>query len=350
VLNVDDFDFPLPQPEKIAQYPLKNRSESRLLCYSREKPCLIEHHQFHEIIHLLSEGDLLVFNNTKVIPARLFGHKSTGGQVEILLERIINPKQFVAHVRASKALKSGALVYLDTTTDLHEHKYPVEMISRQDDLFLFQLPENLTNIYDYLTHCGHIPLPPYIQRGDVLSDHTRYQTVFAEEPGAVAAPTAGLHFDVELMDRLVEKGIQKGFLTLHVGAGTFQPVRVSSIAEHKMHEEYLDVDQALCDLIEQTKKAGRRVIAVGTTVVRALETAARDGQLKPYSGETDIFITPGFSFKVIDGMITNFHWPRSTLLMLVSAFIGRDKLLALYQEAIEKGYRFFSYGDTMLLL
>ncbi len=367
MLTLDDFDYILPPPEQIAQYPLANRSESRLLCYFKNQNN-VQHHPFHQILDFLNPGDLIVFNNTKVIPARFLGHKPSGGQVEILLERIINPKQFLAHIKTSKALKPGALVYLDVSHSennaLSEKKYVLAMISRQDDLFLLQIPEsenrknieNLVNpedaptIYDYLEACGHIPLPPYIAREDVLSDQTRYQTVYATQEGAVAAPTAGLHFDKPLLEKLAEKGIQQGFLTLHVGAGTFQPVRVSAIADHKMHEEYLEVDQALCDQIIETKKNGGRVIAVGTTVIRSLETAARDGNLKPYSGETDMFITPGYTFKVIDGLITNFHWPRSTLLMLVSALIGREKMLELYQEAINKGYRFFSYGDAMLLL
>lgn len=354
---LSDFDFPLPPEAQIAQYPLKQRSESRLLCYSPEKN-KVEHRQFHEILDFLSAGDLLVFNNTKVIPARLFGHKKTGGHVEILVERILDDKQFLAHVRTSKALKVGGRVYLETPHLTSGHSLPqgergniyvVEVISRKNDLFLLQLL-GTDNIQDCLNCCGHMPLPPYIQREDILEDKTRYQTVYAEQEGAVAAPTAGLHFDESLLEKLSQKGIQKGFLTLHVGAGTFQPVRVSSIADHKMHSEYLEVDPLLCDQIMQTKKSGGKVIAVGTTVVRALETAARSGELKPYVGDTDIFITPGFKFSVIDGMITNFHWPRSTLLMLVSALIDREKLLAIYQEAIREGYRFFSYGDAMLIL
>lgn len=344
-MTVDDFDYVLPPTEQVAQFPLAQRSESRLLCYLREQN-KVQHQQFHAIVNYLSKGDLLVFNNTKVIPARLFGRKKTGGQVEMLFERVLSQdeRQFLAHVRVSKPLRPGTIIELDD-------EYTVEMISKQDDLFLLKLSDATKgNIFECLTACGHMPLPPYIQREDVLDDKTRYQTVYAEHAGAVAAPTAGLHFDTPLLAELTKKGIQQGFLTLHVGAGTFQPVRVSSIAEHKMHSEYVEVDQALCDRIIQTKQAGGRIIAVGTTVVRALETAARSGKLELYSGDTDIFITPGFSFKMIDGMITNFHWPRSTLLMLVSALIGREKLLALYQEAIEKGYRFFSYGDAMLIL
>lgn len=343
MLTVEDFDYVLPPQEQIAQYPLKQRSESRLLCYFRSNNEVI-HRQFHHVMEYLRKGDLIVFNNTKVIPARLFGHKATGGQVEILLERMIDSRQFLAHLRTSKPLQPGAMIYL-------EKNYVLKMLSKQDDLFLLQLSEPMEgDIYACLTACGHMPLPPYIQRSDILEDQNRYQTVYAEHAGAVAAPTAGLHFDDDLLENLEKNGIQQGFLTLHVGAGTFQPVRVSSITEHKMHCEYLEVNQTLCDQIIQTKQAGGRVVAVGTTVVRALETAALSGKLMPYSGDTDIFITPGFSFKVIDALITNFHWPRSTLLMLVSALMDREKLLALYQEAINEKYRFFSYGDAMLIL
>lgn len=342
-MQLDDFDYPLPPAEQIAQYPLENRTQSRLLCYDR-KTQQQANRQFSDIIDYLLPGDLLVFNNTKVIPARLFGRKSTGGQVEILVERVLDATQFLAHVRASKALKAGARVVLEGEGIWH-----VEMLSRQDDLFLFALLDH-QNINDCLEACGHMPLPPYIQRADILSDQTRYQTVYAERAGAVAAPTAGLHFDKNLMQQLEQKNIQQAFLTLHVGAGTFQPVRVDNIAEHKMHAEYADVSQVLCEQIQQTKQHGGRVIAVGTTVVRALETAAQTGILKPYCGETDIFITPGYTFHVIDAMITNFHWPRSTLLMLIAAFSSRDTVLALYKEAITAGYRFFSYGDAMLLL
>jgi S-adenosylmethionine:tRNA ribosyltransferase-isomerase len=350
MLTVDDFDYPLPPPEQIAQHPLPNRSESRLLCYQRARQ-KVEHQHFHALSEYLLPGDLLVFNNTKVIPARLFGQKATGGRVEILFERLADTsRKFLAHLRVSKSLQPGALIYL-TLNNSGKSPYIVQMLERQGDLFLLQLSESTPgDVNDCLEACGHIPLPPYIQRSDSLDDQTRYQTVYAEHSGAVAAPTAGLHFDKTLLEKLTQKGIQQAFLTLHVGAGTFQPVRVDSIAEHKMHAEYLEVSQELCDRIEQTKKAGGRVIAVGTTVVRALETAARSGQLQPYSGDTDIFITPGYTFQVIDGLITNFHWPRSTLLMLVSALLGRENLLSLYQEATEKGYRFFSYGDAMLIL
>lgn len=351
MLTVNDFDFPLPPPEQIAQYPLSNRSESRLMCYQRDKK-LVNHHHFHHLLNYLVAGDLLVFNNTKVIPARMFGKKNTGGQVEILFERIADtPRKFLAHIRVNKPLKPDIVVFLDSNQSNERSPYAVKMIEKQQDLFLLELidssPGDMTECMDA---CGHIPLPPYIQREDTLEDHTRYQTVYAEQVGAVAAPTAGLHFDKALLEQLKEKGVQQAFLTLHVGAGTFQPVRVESIAEHQMHSEYLEVSSELCEKIDSTKRVGGRVIAVGTTVVRALETAARAGKLAPYSGDTDIFITPGYRFNVIDGLITNFHWPRSTLLMLVSALIEREKLLSLYEEAIKNGYRFFSYGDAMLIL
>jgi S-adenosylmethionine:tRNA ribosyltransferase-isomerase len=351
MLTVNDFDFPLPPTEQIAQHPLAKRSESRLMCYIRHQKHL-KHVQFHQLLNFLSAGDLLVFNNTKVIPARLYGKKNTGGRVEILFERIGNtPREFLAQVRVSKPLKPGTIILLDANKSSENSEYAVEMLEKQHDLFLFKLSDlSEGDINNCLEVCGHIPLPPYIQRSDTLEDQTRYQTVYAKQEGAVAAPTAGLHFDQNLLNQLSEKGIQQAFLTLHVGAGTFQPVRVDSIAEHRMHAEYIEVSPALCSQIEETKKAGGRVIAVGTTVIRALESAACSGKLEAYSGDTNIFITPGYTFKVIDGLITNFHWPRSTLLMLVSALVGRETLLSLYHEAIEKGYRFFSYGDAMLIL
>ncbi len=350
MLTINDFDYPLPSPEQIAQYPLPKRSASRLLYYNCDQK-KTTHQQFLAISDILSEGDLLVFNNTKVIPARLLGQKVTGGRVEILFERLADtPQKFLAHLRVNKPLHPGAVVYVRSHKDPLK-TYAIEMLEKQNDLFLFQLTENSgSNIYECLEACGHIPLPPYIQREDVVEDHSRYQTVYAENSGAVAAPTAGLHFDEDLLEKLKRQGIQQDFLTLHVGAGTFQPVRVENIADHTMHAEYFEVTQALCNRIAETKQAGGRVIAVGTTVTRALEAAALSGKLQPYAGDTNIFITPGFQFKVIDGLITNFHWPRSTLLMLVSALVGRERLLSLYKDATEKGYRFFSYGDAMLIL
>lgn len=340
MMHVDDFDYTLPPPEQIAQYPLEKRSESRLLCWKRHEQKM-EHAVFHSIIDYLSPNDLLVFNNTKVIPARLFGRKATSGRVEVLVERILNDHEFLAHLRVSKPLRSGEIIYLESKKSV----FTLTLLSKQDDLFLLKLASQ-GSMTDCLEACGHMPLPPYIQREDVLDDKTRYQTVYAEQDGAIAAPTAGLHFDAELMRKLTEKGVQQAFLTLHVGAGTFQPVRVSAIADHKMHKEYVEVSEALCEKIRETKRVGGRVIAVGTTVVRALESA----NLQPYQGDTDIFIKPGYTFRVIDGMVTNFHWPKSTLLMLVSALITRETLLALYQEAITEKYRFFSYGDAMLII
>jgi len=341
-MNLSDFDYHLPQ-ELVAQYPLNGRSQSRLFCYFRNGK--VEHRQFNTLTEYLSAGDLLVFNNTRVIPARLLGSKPTGGKVEVLVERIIDAQHFLAHIRTSKPLKAGSQFFVSHSA------HAIEVISRQDDLFLCQWAASSdSHIMELLEQFGRIPLPPYIERSVEQADAERYQTIYAQTPGAVAAPTAGLHFDEELLKRLSEKGINQGFLTLHVGAGTFQPVRAENINEHKMHSEYLEVNQTLCDQIAITKKQGGKVVAVGTTVVRALETAALSGKLAPYAGETDIFISPGFSFKVIDSLITNFHWPKSSLLMLVSALIGREKLLSLYQQAIEARYRFFSYGDAMLIL
>lgn len=344
--QLDDYDYVLPPQEQIAQHPLKKRSESRLLCWKQQEKKM-EHTLFHSIIDYLSPKDLLIFNNTKVIPARLFGRKATGGRVEVLVERLLNEHEFLAHLRVSKPLRAGDVIDIYSANSNADISlgYTLRLISKQEDLFLLTLTSQGT-MMDCLDACGHMPLPPYIQREDVLEDKTRYQTVYAEHDGAIAAPTAGLHFDAELMQKLTDKGIQQAFLTLHVGAGTFQPVRVSNIADHKMHNEYVEVSEALCEKIKETKRVGGRVVAVGTTVVRALESA----NLQPFQGDTDIFITPGYTFRVIDGMVTNFHWPKSTLLMLVSALITRETLLALYQEAITEKYRFFSYGDAMLII
>ena len=339
-MKLSDYHYKLPN-ELIARYPAKERSASRLLCLDR-KTGEIEHRIFSDLVDLLQPNDLLVFNNSKVMPARLFGQKETGGRVEILIERILDQHHALAHVRASKSPKVNSEIIL---TD----EIKVKMIGRENDLFKlkFQCDEP---IVDVLERIGHMPLPPYIDRDDEQFDHERYQTVYADPQGSVAAPTAGLHFDETLIQKLKNKKIDMAFLTLHVGAGTFQPVRVDNIKEHHMHAEWITVSKEVCDKIHAAKKRGGRVIAVGTTSVRSLETAALSGELKPYEGDTDIFIYPGFEFKVVDAMITNFHLPESTLLMLVSAFAGRENILNAYRVAIEKRYRFFSYGDAMYIL
>lgn len=337
-MNKQDFYFDLP-PELIAQYPLANRSDSRLLIYNREVR-EYGHYQFREIADFLNPGDLLVMNDSKVIPARLYGHKATGGKVELLLERITGEFTFLAHIKASKALKAGGIIHLDQGNQLI-------ILERQDDLFVCQTQ---TEVLPLLNHLGHIPLPPYITRNDEQLDEDRYQTVYAKYEGSVAAPTAGLHFDDSVLASLKSRGVNVAYVTLHVGAGTFRPVRADDIKEHKMHSEQFTVSDELCAAVAATKAAGNRVIAIGTTALRSLESAAQSGALQACSGDTDIFIYPGYQFKVCDGLMTNFHLPESTLLMLVSAFIGHQEAMNLYQEAINQGYRFFSYGDTSLLL
>jgi S-adenosylmethionine:tRNA ribosyltransferase-isomerase len=337
-MNKQDFYFDLP-PELIAQYPLANRSDSRLLTYNRQMGAY-GHHQFREIADFLQDGDLLVMNDSKVIPARLYGHKISGGKVELLVERITGEFTFIAHIKASKALKAGSIIKLEQDNE-------IEVIDRLDDLFVCKTN---VEVLDLLNGVGHMPLPPYISRNDEILDQDRYQTVYAKYEGSVAAPTAGLHFDESVLSNLYSRGIKVTYLTLHVGAGTFRPVRCEQITDHKMHSEYFTVSPELCATVQATKAAGKRVIAVGTTSLRSLESAAQNGVLTPCSRDTDIFIYPGYEFKICDGLITNFHLPESTLLMLVSAFIGYKEAMVLYQEAIEKRYRFFSYGDTSLLL
>ncbi|MBV8604447.1 MAG: tRNA preQ1(34) S-adenosylmethionine ribosyltransferase-isomerase QueA [Pelomonas sp.] len=338
-LTVADFDFELP-PELIAQHPAAERSGSRLLDGRAAAPV---DRVFRALPGLLDAGDLIVFNNTKVIKARLFGAKSSGGGVEALVERVLPGTQEVwAHLRASKSPRPGAVVRFADAFD-------AEVLGRcgpEDSLFHLRLAGDP---FALLEAHGHVPLPPYIAHADDAEDERRYQTVFAREPGAVAAPTASLHFDDALLAALAARGVGRAELTLHVGAGTFQPVRVDNIAEHRMHSEWFDVPQATVDAIAATRARGGRVIAVGTTTLRALESAARGGALVAGSRETDIFITPGFAFQVVDRLVTNFHLPKSTLMMLVSAFAGHAKIQALYAHAIRERYRFFSYGDAMLL-
>ena len=333
-----DFHYHLPA-ELIAQRPLEQRSSSRLLCLDRQSGQLSDRN-FNDLPALLHPDDLLVFNNTEVIPARLYGRKASGGRIEILIERLLSRNECLAQVRASKSPKPGGKLLLEDGSELL-------VLGRQDSFFHLQSVN--TDLMDLLKRFGHMPLPPYITREDNEADRRRYQTVFAETPGAVAAPTAGLHFDQVLLNQLKDAGIQSTTVTLHVGAGTFQPVRVDDIEDHLMHAEWLEVSQSACDAIAETRARGGRVIAVGTTAVRSLETAAQGGALEPFSGDSKIFIYPPYKFRVVDALITNFHLPESTLLMLVSAFAGRQQILAAYRHAVAQSYRFFSYGDAMLL-
>ncbi len=340
-MRVADFSFDLPD-ELIARFPKADRTSSRLLNLDGPSGA-VEHKIFSDILELVNENDLLVFNNTKVIPARMFGQKESGGKVEVLVERVLDEHRVLAHIRASKSPKPGNVLIL-------EGKAKAIMVARHDTLFELEFDRS-ENVLDILNDVGHMPLPPYIDRPDNEADRERYQTVYGEKPGAVAAPTAGLHFDDKLMAALKDKGVQMAFVTLHVGAGTFQPVRVESVDEHIMHSEYIEVPQDVVDAVASTKAKGGRVIAVGTTSVRSLESAAKihGGKLDTYFGDTDIFIFPGYQFNVVDAMVTNFHLPESTLIMLVSAFAGQDNIMGAYNTAIEQQYRFFSYGDAMFL-
>ncbi len=338
-MKKSDFHFDLPE-DLIAQAPLAERSASRLLCVP-PAPQPLQDAQFRDLTALLHPGDLLIFNDTRVIPARLFGQKQTGGQVEILVERLLSDQQIRAQIGASKAPKSGSAIRLTDGTEL--------TVLEKDEGFYRLRFETDEPVEQVLNRIGKLPLPPYIQRAADDSDSARYQTVYARHVGAVAAPTAGLHFDETLLDALKVKGVQFGHITLHVGAGTFQPMRAESVHDHVMHREWLNVGAELCAQIAATKARGGRVIAVGTTVLRALETAIVDGTVKPFAGDTQIFIFPGYRIRSIDALVTNFHLPESTLLMLVSAFAGKDRIFQAYQHAIAQRYRFFSYGDAMLL-
>lgn len=344
-----DFTFDLPE-ELIAQHPVAERTASRLLFLDGESG-QTEDKRFTDLINILKTGDVLVFNNTQVIPARLHGIKASGGKVEVLIERIVDEHNALAHIRASKSPKPGTIL-------IFEQDITAEVTGRDGDLFVVNFSSGSgKTVLDILDNIGHMPLPPYIQRDDELFDQERYQTVYAEKAGAVAAPTAGLHFDKKMLQQLSEKGIEQIHVTLHVGAGTFQPVRVDDLRDHHMHKEWIELSEENCEKINKAKEQGRRIIAVGTTSVRCLESAAlysgmfenKNAKLQPYTGETDIFITPGYEFKVIDALITNFHLSESTLLMLVSAFAGYENIKKAYQHAINEKYRFFSYGDAMFL-
>jgi S-adenosylmethionine:tRNA ribosyltransferase-isomerase len=333
-----DFHFDLP-PELIAQRPLPERTASRLLALEGPSGAL-QDRLFRDLPSLLRPGDLLVFNDTRVLPARMFARKETGGRVEVLIERLLAPARASAHVRASKPLRPGGLLRLDGGER-------VEMVGRDEDLFLLRSLD--ADFAELMRRHGHMPLPPYIERADERGDQERYQTVYARRDGAVAAPTAGLHFDAPMLDRLRLQGIDTAQITLHVGAGTFQPVRVDDLDAHRMHAEWLEVGEAVCHQVQQVRARGGRVIAVGTTSVRSLETAAAGGDLGPYRGDSRLFIRPGYRFRVVDAMITNFHLPESTLLMLVSAFAGHRQIMHAYRHAVASRYRFFSYGDAMFL-
>ncbi|OIQ25707.1 tRNA preQ1(34) S-adenosylmethionine ribosyltransferase-isomerase QueA [uncultured Vibrio sp.] len=345
-MQVSDFHFELPD-ELIARYPKAERTASRLLHLDGNNGALNDR-SFKDVLDLVEPGDLMVFNNTRVIPARLFGRKESGGKLEVLVERMLDEKSILAHVRCSKSPKPGTQLFLGENDE-----YKAEMVARHDALFEIQFNDE-KSVLEILNDVGHMPLPPYIDRPDEDADKERYQTVYNQKPGAVAAPTAGLHFDDELLAQIKDKGIDFAYVTLHVGAGTFQPVKVDNINDHHMHAEYVEVPQEVVDAIAATKARGGRIIAVGTTSVRSLESAAQDAvqkgtDLVPFFGDTEIFIFPGYEYQLVDCLVTNFHLPESTLIMLVSAFAGYDNTMAAYTHAVEGEYRFFSYGDAMFI-
>lgn len=338
-MKKSDFHYALPA-RLIAQKPLRERAASRLLRLDGSTGRL-EDRMFADLPRLLDPSDLLVFNDTRVIPARLLGKKESGGKVEILIERLLKDTRALAHVRASKSPKPGSVIRLDQGLSCR-------VLGREEDLFVIEFDGD-EPVGALLDRIGHIPLPPYIARADEAQDRERYQTVYARRPGAVAAPTAGLHFDDAALEAIKRKGVETAFLTLHVGSGTFQPVRAENLRDHKMHQESVDVSAEVVEQVRRAKARGGRIIAVGTTAVRALESASRGGSLAAYQGETDLFITPGYGFVTVDAMVTNFHLPESTLLMLVCAFAGYEHVMAAYRHAVAEEYRFFSYGDAMFL-
>ncbi|WP_028108743.1 tRNA preQ1(34) S-adenosylmethionine ribosyltransferase-isomerase QueA [Ferrimonas futtsuensis] len=343
-MQVADFQFDLPD-ELIARYPTEERSASRLLHLDGNSGHLVDS-QFPDLLDLLHDGDLLVFNNTRVIPARVYGKKASGGKIEVLVERVMDTRRVLAHVRSSKSPKPGTELVFDQGIS-------ATMVARHDALFEIEFHGD-TPVLSILDAIGHMPLPPYIDRPDEETDKERYQTVYNQRPGAVAAPTAGLHFDETMMARLKAKGVEFAYVTLHVGAGTFQPVRVDKVEDHHMHSEWAEVPQEVADAVIRTKANGGRVVAVGTTSVRSLESAAqatlaKTGMLEAFAADTSIFIYPGYRFQLVDAMVTNFHLPESTLIMLVSAFAGQDNVMNAYRHAVENRYRFFSYGDAMFI-
>ncbi|OOF43153.1 tRNA preQ1(34) S-adenosylmethionine ribosyltransferase-isomerase QueA [Rodentibacter trehalosifermentans] len=353
-MRVSDFHFDLPN-ELIARYPKEDRTSCRLLTLNGENGEMA-HRTFTDVLDLVETGDLLIFNNTRVIPARMFGRKASGGKIEVLLERMLDEHRFLAHIRSSKSPKEGAELFLGEDKLGENNGIQAVMIARHGALFEVALKDKSTTLLTVLQQIGHMPLPPYIDRPDEQADQECYQTVYSKVPGAVAAPTAGLHFDDALLAKLQAKGVNFEFVTLHVGAGTFQPVRVENIEEHIMHAEYVELSQEVCNAIIAAKKAGKRVIAVGTTSVRSIETAALSAEengnsdlIEPYFSDTSIFIYPGKTFRVVDALITNFHLPESTLIMLVSAFAGFSHTMNAYKSAVENRYRFFSYGDAMFI-
>jgi S-adenosylmethionine:tRNA ribosyltransferase-isomerase len=331
---VSDFNYELPD-ELIAQYPAADRRGSRLLCLAEQ----VEDRQFAELPTLLRDGDLLVFNDTRVINARLAATKDTGGRAEVLIERVTGERDALAQVRASKTPKTGSRLVFSGDAE-------AEVTGREDEFFTLTFS---VDVLPLLQEQGEVPLPPYVKRHAETADAERYQTVYARDPGAVAAPTAGLHFDAAMLEETLSAGARHAWVTLHVGAGTFQPLRAEQIEANRLHSERVQVDQAACDAVRETRAAGGRVIAVGTTSVRALESASTGGVLEPYDGETDLFILPGFEFRSVDAMLTNFHLPQSSLLMLMAAFAGKERILAAYRHAVRERYRFFSYGDAMFV-
>lgn len=342
-MKPSDFSYELPEA-LIASQPLDQRSASRLLRLGRHSGALA-HHVFSDLPSLLRAGDLLVFNNTRVLPARLLGRKASGGKVELMLERCLPDNVVLAQLRSNHPLRAGATLLFDHGNET----VAAQVLGRDEGFYRIGFPAAL-DLAGLLQDIGHMPLPPYIKRADTDIDRERYQTVFAQKAGAVAAPTAGLHFDAPLLERLAAQGIESAFVTLHVGAGTFQPVRVDDITQHRMHAEYLEVGEDVCAAVRACRARGGRVVAVGTTSVRCLETASAEGELQPFRGDTRIFIHPGYGFRSVDALITNFHLPESTLLMLVSAFSSRERILDAYRTAVHEGYRFFSYGDAMLII
>jgi len=342
-MQISDFHYDLPE-ELIAHYPAEKRSASRLLCLDASTGKLL-HRRFDQLLDFLRPEDLLVFNNTRVIPARLFAQKESGGKVEILIERMLDENRVMAQLRASKSPKPGTRLVFKAD----DGAIPSAVVEGRENEFFLLCFDADVDVPALLVREGHMPLPPYIRRSDEKVDAERYQTIYAEKEGAVAAPTAGLHFDEDLFSALIEKGVDIAYLTLHVGAGTFQPIRVDNVLEHKMHKELVDVDEKVCRQVAACKERGGRVIAIGTTTVRSLESAVKDSRLEPFHGETDIFIYPGYEFQVVDAMVTNFHLSESTLLMLVSAFSEKDMMLDAYKEAVEQKYRFYSYGDAMFI-
>ena len=345
-MQVSDFHFDLPD-ELIARYPQPERTASRLLQLDGNSGELTDG-TFTDVLHQVQPGDLVVFNNTRVIPARMFGRKESGGKLEVLVERMLDDKHILAHVRCSKSPKPGTTIFVG-----EQDEYRAQMVARHDALFELEFNSEKT-VLEILEQIGHMPLPPYIDRPDEEADKERYQTVYNQKPGAVAAPTAGLHFDEVLLEKMKAKGVEFTYVTLHVGAGTFQPVKVDNVHEHHMHAEYVEVPQDVVDAIQATKARGGRIIAVGTTSVRSLESAAQDALKKgtplvPFFGDTEIFIFPGYEYQLVDCLITNFHLPESTLIMLVSAFAGYENTMKAYQHAVANQYRFFSYGDSMFI-